>query len=185
MWILLVGLLALFIFGLRGSAPTTVREDTSVPEFGIIREDGSFLTSLDEDGSNIFRSPEASEDEGIYYQQNPPTFDQSIAEIAKVQDRLPINVPNISTDSGIEASVNIWLSEYTRQDVLNVHIEGINYHEQEASTNNPQYVAFTEALQRAKEALERFNVDTSKLLVSVGKYIVETANNWARVSGIL
>lgn len=148
---------------------------------------GEFTAGANPDSSTLFQSPRRVADDGIYFQASAPTFDESNTEINKIRSKLPLYVNDMRTSGGVETSVSMYVRSGGRQDVLSIHVLGVNFNEGEASDNNPQYKAFVESLQRAKSELQKLGVDTTKLLVSFGtrQYEVDTANNWTRTSGTL
>ena len=173
-------LLAVTLRGKKSNIPT----NTGTPsDFNVNTQEENIY----QDESNVSHSPRAVNDAGLYDRPNPPSPEQSSAEIDKIRDDLPIFVESFKTSGDVTTSISIGVLASGRQDILNIHINGINYNENAISDANPQYKAFVESLQRAKSELEKRKVDTTKLLISFGtrQYIVETANNWAKVSGIL
>jgi hypothetical protein len=108
-------------------------------------------------------------------------------EKGKITPLLPINVQNFQTSVGITTNFNIFSIASDPSQVLHVEIYGINYYLSDASSDNPQAVAFSESFTEAKKILSEKGVDLNNLQVLYGNrdYIQTTAEIWIKTFSLL
>lgn len=117
--------------------------------------------------------------------QIPDTVSQK--EKSKIAPFLPINVQNFETSVGITTNFNIFSIDSEPSQVIHAEVYGINYYLSDATTDNPQAVAFIESFNQIKKLLSDKGVDVSKLQILYGnrEYIQSTAENWIKTFNLL
>ena len=89
----------------------------------------------------------------------------SIEEKAKLTTlELPLIIRDVPTSSGITTTVVITSLEHEPDYSVRVDIEPINFDSYSVSSNNPDYIAFTETLTRIKQELLNKSIDPEKLI---------------------
>ncbi|MGD8743964.1 MAG: hypothetical protein PVJ52_00020 [Candidatus Woesebacteria bacterium] len=112
---------------------------------------------------------------------------QALEEKQKVTGELPIYIDNFRTSTDKLTTINIYSSQYMPEHTLMLEIYGVNYYNSAATDTNPDYIAFKESLEEAKNQLESRGVefDSLRFIFGTKGYIHTTAKAWAKELGYI
>lgn len=111
----------------------------------------------------------------------------SQTEKNKMKSFLPMTIKDFAASNGKITNVNIYALDSEPSQIIHLEIYGINYNLSEATTDNPQAVAFSETFTNVKKLLLQKGINLANLQIVYGnrEYIQTTAENWINTFNLL